>query len=58
MTKPEQKTAETEKQFHSYKSSEIPWYVRLIWILFWALAIYYIIKFFLPIIQIEMLSPP
>lgn len=51
-------SAEEEHQFHNYVGNAIPWYVRLIWILFWALAIYYMIAFLFPAMQIEISSPP
>ncbi|MEZ6058658.1 MAG: hypothetical protein R3C01_18305 [Planctomycetaceae bacterium] len=51
-------TAEQEHQYHTYTTSRIPWYVRLIWVGFWVFTIYYGITYFLPAIQQELLSPP
>ena len=31
----EKTTAEEEGTFHAYTGNAIPWYVRLLWILFW-----------------------
>jgi len=46
---------EHEARHHTYTSNVIPWYVRLIWILFWIFVIYYGVKYFLPAIQEELL---
>jgi len=51
----ERAKAEQEHRHHTYTSNVIPWYVRLIWILFWIFAIYYGITYFLPAIQSEMI---
>lgn len=47
-----------ELRFHTYVSHVIPWYVRLIWLLFWIFAIGYVVAYFLPAIQQELLTPP
>ncbi len=54
----EQTSPEQEHRHHNYTGSEIPWYVRLIWVLFWIFAIYYGISYFLPAIQREMPAVP
>lgn len=54
----ENPTAEEEHQYHHYKGNRIPWYVRLIWILFWVFAIYYAVAYFLPTMQEELVSHP
>ncbi|MEZ6068448.1 MAG: hypothetical protein R3B90_22660 [Planctomycetaceae bacterium] len=51
----EQTTPEAESQHHAYTSNSIPWYVRLIWVLFWIFVVYYGVKYFLPAIQSELL---
>jgi hypothetical protein len=51
-------SAETESRFHTYSSHVIPWYVRLMWLVFWVFAIGYVIKNFIPAIQLELLTPP
>lgn len=58
MTIPEQTTPEGDLQYHTYVSNAIPWYVRLMWLVFWAFAIAYSIANFLPAIQTELLTPP
>lgn len=45
---------ESDETYHSYVSNRIPWFVRLIWIAFWAFAIVYTIRFLFPAIQIEL----
>ena len=46
-------SAEQELEHHTYRSSEIPWWVRMIWLLFWVFAVYYSVKYVLPAIQSE-----
>lgn len=58
MNKPEDTNAKEESLFHQYTGNDIPWYVRAIWILFWAFAIFYMLRFALPMIPIEMETPP
>ena len=55
---PEPGTPEHELRYHTYVGHVIPWYVRLIWLLFWIFAIGYVIVNFVPAIQTELLSPP
>jgi hypothetical protein len=47
-----------ESRWHSYVGNRIPWYVRLIWLLFWAFAVYYTIAYLFPALQLEIVSPP
>lgn len=47
-----------ELKFHTYVSHVIPWYVRLMWLVFWIFAIGYAVANFLPAIQRELISPP
>jgi hypothetical protein len=58
MTTLERKTAEEEGRHHRYVGYQIPWYVHLIWGLFWAFAIWYIIRFLFPAIQQEFITAP
>lgn len=51
-------TAEQELRYHTYVSHVIPWYVRLIWLVFWIFAIGYVVTNFVPAIQTELLTPP
>jgi hypothetical protein len=54
----EHQTAEQEHQHHTYTSNDIPWYVRLIWLLFWIFVIYYGVTYFVPAMDAELLTPP
>lgn len=54
----EQPTVQEERRFHTYHGSAIPWYVRLMWLCFWIFAIAYVVRYLLPAIQIELVSPP
>jgi len=54
----EETTPESDSRFHQYTSNRIPWYVRLIWVGFWIFAIYYAMRYLLPDLQLELLSPP
>lgn len=51
-------SAPEENHWHSYVGNRIPWYVRLIWLLFWAFAIYYTIAYLFPALRVEIVSPP
>lgn len=51
-------TPEQELRHHTYVSHVIPWYVRLIWLIFWAFAIAYTMMHLLPALQTELLAPP
>ena len=47
-----------ESRFHTYVGNRIPWYVRMLWLFFWAIAIYYVIVNLFPDLQREILNPP
>ena len=47
-------TATDDKQYHHYVGNAIPWYVRLMWLGFWVLAVYYTIRYLFPAIQTEL----
>ena len=51
-------SAEKEGRFHSYESSVVPWFVRLLWLGFWTLAVWYVLSFLLPVLQSEISNPP
>jgi hypothetical protein len=50
--------AQTEHRFHHYSGNRIPWYVRLVWLLFWCFAVYYTLQYLFPALRIELSSPP
>ncbi|MAT70159.1 MAG: hypothetical protein CMJ58_11635 [Planctomycetaceae bacterium] len=54
----EQTPPDVESRFHGYTGNAIPWYVRLIWLGFWVLAVVYTLKYLLPILPIEIADPP
>ena len=49
---------EEENKNHTYVTHRIPWFVHLLWISFWILAIAYILAYQLPAIRTEFLNPP
>jgi hypothetical protein len=50
-------TPEQENAYHQYTGNAIPWFVRVIWIIFWCFAIAYVILWLIPSLQTELLSP-
>ena len=58
MSVPEMNTPDAEQQHHRYVGNQIPWYVHVLWISFWSLAVYYVLRFLLPALQQEFLTPP
>lgn len=39
---------QSEGRYHTYVTHHIPWYVRAFWICFWVGAIWYVVKFAIP----------
>ena len=56
--KPDSNSAGREGRFHTYVGNRIPWYVRLIWLLFWVFAVSYVILYLFPALQVEITNPP
>ena len=54
----EQTTPQEDHRYHYYTGSRIPWYLRLMWLLFWCFSAYYAIRFFFPALQQEIVTPP
>ncbi|MBX3427357.1 MAG: hypothetical protein KF688_16885 [Pirellulales bacterium] len=54
----EHSSAVDESRFHNYVGNRIPWYVRLLWLGFWVLAVVYVIKYLFPILPVEIADPP
>lgn len=54
----QQPTPEEENRNHDYVSHTIPWYVHLMWISFWILAVSYVLIYQIPSLRKEILSPP
>lgn len=57
-TTTESDSAQAEHRYHNYTGNRIPWYVRLVWLLFWCFAIYYTIQYLFPMLPVEFASPP
>jgi hypothetical protein len=55
---PDDASADVEHRFHHYTGNRIPWYVRLMWLLFWVFAVYYVLTYLFPALRIELTSPP
>ena len=55
---PDQSTPEQEHAYHYYRGNEIPWYVRVIWLGFWIFTVVYILRYFFPAMQTELVLPP
>lgn len=51
-------TPEAEDRFHSYTGTAIPWYVHLLWVLFWVFTISYVANYLIPVLKTEMVAPP
>lgn len=46
-------TLVAERRFHSYEGSVIPFFVRLLWVGFYCLAIYYCLAYLFPSLRLE-----
>jgi hypothetical protein len=57
MSEIEGATAQEEHKHHRYVGSRIPWYVRMIWVLFWIFAVYYTIQYLFPDLRAGLLPP-
>ncbi len=57
-TGPENTTPEQDHAYHYYRGNEIPWYIRVIWLGFWIGTVYYVIRYFFPAMQVELVLPP
>ncbi len=58
MPAPEQTTPVQEGTYHSYVGHAIPWFLRLLWIIFWCYAAWYVVTGVLPALDAELLTPP
>ena len=58
MAKPENLPADTEARGLTYIGHAIPWYVRLLWLGFWILAVFYVLRWVIPAFRTEILNPP
>jgi hypothetical protein len=51
-------SAEGEHRHHNYITARIPWYVHIIWLTFWVVAVRYIWIYLIPSMQREIANPP
>ncbi len=51
MKDPTETDAKQDKTYHAYDTHHIPWYVRAMWIIFWIAAIWYVVKFAVPMVK-------
>jgi hypothetical protein len=58
MSESQRQSAETEHQYHHYTSHTIPWFVRLMWLGFWIIAIAYTVRLMFPAMKDEIFSIP
>ena len=58
MAEVDRPVVQDDERFHKYTGNTIPWYVHIIWILFWCFALYYMTTYLLPALKLEMVTPP
>lgn len=51
-------TPEVENLNHTYRTHRIPWFIHVLWVGFWVLAIWYVLTFQVPVLLNEIKSPP
>ena len=56
MSERSEQSPENEHQYHHYRSNQIPWYVRLMWLGFWVFAVTYTILYLFPAIREELFT--
>ena len=54
MSEVESTPIESDDRYHSYVGNRIPWFVRFIWLGFWAFAIFYTIQYLFPAVRLEL----
>jgi hypothetical protein len=57
MMQPDSSRAEIENRHHHYVGYRIPWYVHLLWVLFWVFAVVYVLRYLFPEIRKEFRKP-
>lgn len=48
MIDPHDSSVQEERTYHTYVTHRIPWYVRAMWIAFWIGAIWYTVRYAIP----------
>jgi hypothetical protein len=56
--RPENPPPEEENRNHTYITNRIPWFVHVIWVMYWIAAIWYVLLFQFPALRTEFLNPP
>ncbi len=46
------------RNYLRYIGNAIPWYVRLGWVGFWILCIWYVLTWLIPALKVETATPP
>ena len=54
----ENPSPEAEGQHHTFVTHRIPWFVHLLWVVYWVMSISYILYYQFPVIQRELMNPP
>jgi hypothetical protein len=49
---------EHDRQFLTYRSNRVPWFIHILWFSFWVLAIWYVLRYQFPALPIEIRNPP
>jgi hypothetical protein len=57
MTPIDPNSPEAEGRYHNYVGNCIPWFVRVMWLGFWCIAVYYFVGYLFPDLQTELLVP-
>ena len=57
MTPIDPNSPEAEGRYHNYVGNRIPWFVRVMWLGFWCIAVYYFVQHLFPDLQTELLVP-
>jgi len=47
-----------EGRHHTYVGTRIPWFVHVMWITFWIVAMAYLVNYFVPALSHELIAPP
>ena len=58
MSENDLESAREEGRHHHYVGSTIPWQVHLLWVAFWIGTLWYLVRYLLPTMHLELLSPP
>ena len=56
--KPDNPPPQEENKNHTFITNRIPWYVHLIWVTYWIMAIAYALTYQFPVLRTEFLNPP